>query len=102
MTTEEYEKHIQEIDDTAHRLRAEVHKNFALSHAKAKVGDVVVDHRSCIRVEEVDVVFAGYNKYPQCRYSGPRLTAKDLPYKNGQRDIIFDCNVESVREGKWK
>ena len=100
MTTEEYQNQMERIDRVAERLRAKVKEKYAMAHAKARVGDTVTDHRCTIMVKRVAVSPASFF-YPECRYYGPKLTKKGVPYKNGCEETVCDCNVLSVREG-WK
>jgi len=91
MTKEEYLSDLKEINDIARAKRKEVHKEYALSNAKFKVGDIIESKSlGIILIEKIGFNFSeGWINDSWCYYSGVKLRKSDLtPYKSGEMEYI--------------
>ena len=95
MTHEEMKQKIAHIEHDARLQKAAVYKEYVISNAKYKIGDILGDHSDFIRVESI--------AYSICRgdvliyYSGPVLTKKGEPRKDGTKRTVFESMVRFVK-----
>jgi hypothetical protein len=101
MTAEEYDQELDLIKEAMLRAQQNLDVKYIRANARAKIGNVVTDHRCSIVVERIEVGHLGWNVYPEAIYHGRRLTKNGNVYKNGATDTIYNRNIKSVREG-WK
>ena len=93
MTEEEFDFKIAEIHEKASNLKKELFVDYAHSNNSYKIGDIVKDHSSIIKIERITVTFGYLNKYPQCIYRGPRLKKDLKPYKSGEHDSVSQTYI---------
>ena len=93
MTNEEMKQKIAHIERVASLQKNAVYREFVLSNAKYKIGDIVGDSTNIIRVESIS-----YSKYPggiEIYYYGPLLTKKGEPRKDGAKRAVFESNIKT-------
>jgi hypothetical protein len=100
MTIEEYNAGIKSINERAELTKKQLIREYALSNNPYKIGDIIRDHASIIKIDKIQV-YLSYNE-PCCVYSGPELkkdgTSK-LPKKNGEtiRTSIYQPNIQILK-----
>ncbi len=78
MTKEEYKIKAQELINNFETQKSLLAKEYAFANNSIKVGDIIKDHISSIKVEQIKYERASFlNEYPQCIYVGIELK-KDL------------------------
>ena len=92
MTKEEYDKGIEIIERRSKLDKRKLAQDYALSNNPHGIGDIITDGYDTIKIESIKWSFQ-LRKYPMCAYSGPRLKKNLEPYKNGQYNTIFQCNL---------
>ena len=88
MTNEEKKQKIAQIERVALLQKKAVYREFALSNAKYKIGDIVGDATDIIRVESIS--YSEYCGDISIYYYGPLLTKKGEPRKDGAKRAIFN------------
>ena len=78
-----------EYDDKVHQIEDE----YALSHNKVKIGDIITDHIGCIKVEEIGTTKIYGSPLPLCTYLGSEYTKKGEIKKNGNRRVVWQSNL---------
>ena len=92
MTLEEYQKAKHELlMEHSKQLKA-LSKEYAFASNTVKVGDIISDHIKTIMVEKIEWT-TGSASTPICVYTGPKLTRKLVPFKNGETDSIWQNNL---------
>lgn len=66
---------------------------YCRSNNDIEVGDIIEGNGAIIKVENMKVV-SSFANYPSFCFSGPKLTKKLIPFKNGDRDFVH--RVDSV------
>ena len=74
----------------------ELDKEFALSKATAKIGDTISDGRVTIIIESGSV--GSWGEYPFITWSGPALTKKMAPRKDGSIGYIRDDSTQEIKQ----
>ncbi len=95
MTQAELERKIAAIEHDARLLKARVYKEYAISNAKYKIGDILGDYSGFIRVERIG--YSMFRENVSIYYSGTVLTKKLEPRKDGTKRKIFQSMVKLVK-----
>lgn len=93
MTNEEMKQKIAHIERVASLQKEAVYREFVLSNAKYKIGDIVGDAYDIIRVESIS--YSIYSGDVVIRYFGPLLTKKGEPQKDGAKRTVFESNIKT-------
>jgi len=90
MNKEQLEEELKVLEDEHIKAKKAVIRKFIILNNPYKVGDIVQDHSSVIKVEEIQ-----YDLRSRCAvYIGPKLKKHNHePYKNGDRDRVWQCNI---------
>lgn len=100
MELQELKDKLKIADEEAKKIRFSIFREYALSHNKVAIGDIVSDKHKTILVEKIKVnVSFSYDK-PECVYCGIELN-KDFSVKKkkGADKIpysIFQCYLEQI------
>ena len=92
MTKEEYDERKDKLTATYQREKSNLDREYVLSHNPVEVGDIVGDYQLII-VENIHV--AWFDIYPCCRYEGPILTKKLIPYKNKRGHYVLQARMKT-------
>ncbi len=84
MTLDEYREQLKAIEEETSKKTMDLARRFAYSNSTHGKGDMIKGHQGWIKVEKVGIYFPGGGRVPSCIYSGPRYTAKHVPFKNGE------------------
>lgn len=91
------EKATEELDDIQTRFIEET-KKVLISEAKKnspyKVGDIIEDHYKIGKIETVLISTNTDNRTYRVSYRCERLTKKLLPYKRGEKTMIYGGNIK--------
>jgi hypothetical protein len=93
MTEQEYREQIKQIELNCEQRKSSLAIKFAQSNCHVEIGDIVKDHASCIKVERIRFYAGILGTLPEAAFSGPRLTKKMEPFKNGDIVNIYQSNV---------
>ena len=93
MTNEEMKQKIAHIERVASLQKKAVYREFVLSNAKYKIGDIVGDATDIIRVESIS--YSLYRDDISIYYYGPSLTKKGEPRKDGTKRAVFESNIKT-------
>lgn len=85
---------IAQIERVALLQKKAVYREFALSNAKYKIGDIVGDATDIIRVESIS--YSEYCGDISIYYYGPLLTKKGAPRKDGAKRAIFNPILKQI------
>lgn len=91
MTEEEYKIKLKQIDKERDKSLQLLYKEYALSNNPYKIGDIIKDHQSIIKIESIGI-YKGYY-FSGCKYFGTKLTSKLVPFKNGDKSTIYQMNI---------
>jgi hypothetical protein len=93
MTEEEYIEQIKQIELNCEQRKSSLAIKFAQSNCHVEIGDIVKDHISRIKVETIRFYAGTLGLLPEAVFSGPRLTKKMKPFKNGDVINVYQGNV---------
>lgn len=88
MAEEEYKQRAEELYREYRQKQIELDKEYALSNNEVKVGDIVSDSCTTIKVEIIKV--EAYGGIPHVYFEGPRLTKKLEPFKSGEKASVYN------------
>lgn len=91
----EYQERLSQIDKEYNEKKNSLYKEFALSRNKVKIGDIIQDSTTIIKVEKIKI-FLDINCIPQCVYYGMEMRKDKMPkakYKLGQ---VFQNNLKKI------
>jgi len=92
MTKEEFYKKRKAIQQEADERELELCKAYAYANNTVKVGDIISDHLTTIRVDGMGV-YVGPGSVGM-RYLGPELTKAGTPRKDGRKACIYQSNIK--------
>lgn len=93
MTKEEYDLKIKAIQDKADEDKKRLAKDYALSLATVKVGEVATDHIGSVRVEKI-LFSSGFLKNPEPVYRGFVLKKDGTPTKKHETRDVYHSNLK--------
>ena len=95
MKTEEYKLKLKEIEAEYGANKKALDKEYALSNAKFKVGDIIKGERWTIKVDTISTyVWCGE---PEPVYRGYELKKDLTPKKSMERQSIHGNNAELIK-----
>jgi len=86
----EYQNLKTKIQNEAGEKIAELGVRYAHANNKVCIGDIIRDHISFIKVEELRVELSDK---PGCVYFGPEHTAKGVAFKSGSKRDVYQSNI---------
>jgi hypothetical protein len=93
MTREELDLRKDELRAEQERKLISLLKEYIDANNPVKVGDVVRDHATTIKVESVSYYL---NTLDPCAvYVGVELTKRGVPKKSGNKERVYQCNMEA-------
>ncbi len=96
MNIQEYKDKLEEITREAMLKKQEAHKEFALSNAKFKKGDIIKGVSGIIQVDKITTYVGLY--LPEAVYHGNALRKNLTPRIDGGREAIYgSTNIELIR-----
>ena len=61
------------------------------------IGDIISDHLSTIKIDKIKYTRGMLRLDPECIYYGEKLRKSDMkPFKNGDRECIYQSNINEV------
>ena len=95
MNAQEYSRTEKALNERHGKELFALAKEYALSKANYKVGDLVTDGRSTIKIEacKISVMFASH---PYCVWVGPEYTKALQPRKDGAKAQIRDSEITEL------
>lgn len=94
MTKDEFDKAIAEIELEAKEKKQVVYIDYAVKNKTNSIGDIISDHSCTILIDKLNVKFNLLSKYPEMVYYGKKLRKDNTPYKNGDREVIWQSNIK--------
>jgi len=91
MTKRELEVKLRAMRARHEKEEAALIRRYVMENNTVRVGDILQDHCKRIRVEHITALRSG-----QCYYTGPLLTKKNVPYKSGKTDAVWQGNIKEV------
>lgn len=71
-----------------------IQREYADAHNPYKVGDIIKDHMSIIKIEKIGYQYESH-RLPTCIYHGIGLKKDKTPKKNGLMTAIYQSNIEA-------
>lgn len=93
MTQEQYKQQISALKEEFERRKAMISREFAFSNNTVQIGDVISDHLTIIKVENITWAYS-IGGLPQCVYIGTQLTKSGQPAKRQTDTKIFQSNLK--------
>lgn len=87
MTEKEYDDKLKGIDEAYNNAKYQLYKEFVMSNAKFKIGDIIRWSDVTILVDKITVSMWG--SYPNAIYHGVELKKDLTPKLNGNRGSVF-------------
>lgn len=94
MTESEYDKKMFNIEMNYKNAKKELMKEYGLSNAKYKVGDIIRDRTCRIKIEKICVEEAFKSRYPKTVYYGSRVKKDGTPTKKERKEYIYQQNIK--------
>ena len=94
MTQEELKQRLADVERAAEAQRLELYRQYVKENAKYKVGQIIGDGGGTIRIEKVS--FSRIGNPISIFYTGPLLTKKLEPCKNGDTYAVFEECVKRI------
>ncbi len=94
MDEQTYNEKLKKIDLAYHQAKVGLYIEFAKSHEKYKIGDIISDSTSIILIDNITS-----NKsfgLPEPVYHGPELKKDLTPKKNSNRHSIYGSNKTNL------
>ncbi len=88
----------KEYNDKVKALKIE----YANSNNPYKIGDIIEARTGKIRIEKIWGSQSMLSEYPECIYSGPRLTKAGREFKSGEKMNVYQSNVIKREECEIK
>lgn len=73
-----------------------INETYAKTNSSVKIDDIVEDHKSKIKVDKIDWGFSLGCNFPESIYYGRNLTKVGKPFKNGDRDGVYQSNLKNI------
>lgn len=94
MTKDSYLEGIALIEKQYKEAKSQLGRQYAYANNTVKEGDVISDHTNTIKIDKIQWGIPFGKNIPECVFSGPCLTKKGEPYKNGDRAQIWQHNIK--------
>ena len=99
MTEQEYKAKIAEIEKAAVEAKRQASIEYCKSIQKYFPGDIITTGSHTIKVEKMVTIWSSDgSRMPYCRYDGIRLTQKLEPFKNGERESMFESEFCPIKK----
>lgn len=93
MTKEELKEHLSQLETRHRQDITTLYKEYELSNNVYKIGDIISDHSTTIKIEKIKVsILFGES---QCVYEGTQLKKDGTPSKKQNNTTIFQSNIKS-------
>lgn len=93
MTKEDLETELHMLEIQYLNDKKKLYRKFAHANNPYKIGDVISDHTTTIRITEEPKVYTGLYGVPQCVYSGIQLNKDGQPSKKQKETKIYQSNI---------
>ena len=91
MTKDELKKELANLQLQFESDRKEIYKKFAFANNPYKKEDIISDHHTTIKIENIGVFVS--NGEPSCVYTGIQLNKDGKPSKKQDRNTIYQNNI---------
>lgn len=89
----EYNKRLLDIEKKFEEDKKSLAREFAYANNNLMAGTFVRDLTTTIEIDRLIIYLAGYQSYPEMVYSGPELTKKLVPRKDGRIGRVHQSSV---------
>lgn len=97
MDKKTYLDKLEKIENNYELKVKELKRSYAISNNPVKIGDIIKDHIEIMKVEKIKHFYTPTGSdFPACVYHGIKYTKKIKPYKNKEKIIIFQDNLEGI------
>jgi len=97
MTREEYKKAMQKIHEDYTLYKDQIRQRFAFERSTVRIGDIVRDHTSVIKIEKIEACMSPYTSFPECRYFGVRCSEENEVVSPEEKRYVYQ---KDIKEGK--
>jgi len=93
MTKEDFKIKLLEIEDYYGKSKKKLFTEFAFAHNPYKIGDIISDAKTTIKIEKI--IYAKFCdlQYPHCYYTGMEIDKKGEPCENGKKKSIHQHDI---------
>ena len=102
MTKKEYEEKLQKIDDNYNREKELLYSDYALSNNPVKLGDIIADSHTTIKVEGIKVIILNCIDFPICVYFGTEIKQDGTPKKSLVPEKIYQYLLKFINGKEYK
>ncbi len=99
MTDLEYDDKMLQIENAFEIAKKSLYKEYALSNAKFKIGDMIKDYRSALVIDRITASGPMFGK-PEAVYHGFELKKDLTPRKDKSRVAIFGNKAELLKSAE--
>jgi len=96
MDIKEYKERVKHMEAMHKKELQAFASEYAMSNNIVKDGDIVSNGKMTVLVDRISLGYFFGEHTPQCIYTGPELTKKGTPYKNGQREAIYQLRLKTI------
>ncbi len=97
MNKTEFEKQKQVLKDTYEKELDKMYQSYALSNNSVMIGDIIEGNKCRIKVEIIEIISSSFtNKFPQCKYTGKKVTKKGDFFKDGSKDYVYQIGLKKI------
>lgn len=97
MDKKEYMDLLKKINDDCEAAKKKLAHDYAVYNNEVTKGQFVEDHIGTIKVESISFCMGTIgNDFPQCIYSGPKVTKSGSPFKSGKHAEVCQENIKMI------
>lgn len=93
MTKEDLKLLLQKLDIEYQQNKRRVFAKYALFHNPYKIGDIVSDHKTTIKIEKIGTSVDYGNQSASCVYSGVQLKKDGTPTIKQNDTTVYQSNI---------
>lgn len=90
----EYKEKLAELEKVQKLERAELMKSYVKANNPYKIGDIVSDHCTTIKIESMGFDWGYYN--PCATYFGVEINKDGKPNKRGNKSRVYQSNIDKL------
>jgi hypothetical protein len=94
MTPQEYTQKLELLQREFETAKKEISKRFVLTNNTVKIGDVIKDNTTAIKVEKIQIAMPfTRDELPSAVYTGIIVNKDGKPNKKGQKASVWQRNL---------
>lgn len=94
MNLDELKSGLNELEIQFKEAKNNLYIKYALANNPYKIGDIISDHNTTIRISHKPKIRVDIYGIPSCVYKGVQLNKDGSPSKRQKETIIFQTNIK--------